>query len=363
MPPLSVALYLADQNPHRDRTLGITRATRAIADEIHRDVAFTEVVSASSVRLPEGQAAQAVRLPFGTDGALGRLGADLLHPILARVSADVWFYPKGYVASAVPVGAPTLALVHDTILDHYARHHPGDRSALAMAFWLRQLRTTLRRATRVATISETARAQIEAFCARENIEPPPIDVIGATTTFEHVPPQPGPVPFALHLGSTAPHKRTAWLVEAWSALAARREMPPLHIAGTVPEPVAATFSALPHAVAHGRVSDAELTRLYREAAVVVVPSEIEGFGLPVLEGYASGTPVVYTADTAMAEVAQAATTVGAFALDPASLAGAVDDALALSLGAVEQIQHTLRDAFSADRLRSRVLASLRATAR
>ena len=151
---LSVALYLADQNPQRDRTLGITRATRAIADAVRDRVALRQVTSASSVALEGVEVAR--RLPFRTDHAAGRVAADWAHAALARVPADVWFYPKGFAASPVRPPAPTLALVHDTILVHYARRYPEARSALAYRYWTGQLRATLRRADRVATVSETA---------------------------------------------------------------------------------------------------------------------------------------------------------------------------------------------------------------
>jgi glycosyltransferase involved in cell wall biosynthesis len=53
----------------------------------------------------------------------------------------------------------------------------------------------------------------------------------------------------------------------------------------------------------GRVSDAELAALYRGAGCVVYASLYEGFGLPVLEAMASGTPIVTSAGGATEEVA------------------------------------------------------------
>jgi len=52
----------------------------------------------------------------------------------------------------------------------------------------------------------------------------------------------------------------------------------------------------------GIVSDARLEALYREAAALVYPSLYEGFGLPVLEAMARGTPVVATRASSVPEV-------------------------------------------------------------
>jgi glycosyltransferase involved in cell wall biosynthesis len=53
----------------------------------------------------------------------------------------------------------------------------------------------------------------------------------------------------------------------------------------------------------GYVDKDELAELYRHAAAVLLPSRFEGFGLPVLEAMACGTPVVVSDDPALREVA------------------------------------------------------------
>ena len=77
------------------------------------------------------------------------------------------------------------------------------------------------------------------------------------------------------------------------------------------------------ATVRGWVEKDELAALYRGAAALVLPTRYEGFGLPVLEAMASGTPVVATPDPALREVAADA----AVYAEPDGLADAVRSAL------------------------------------
>jgi len=59
----------------------------------------------------------------------------------------------------------------------------------------------------------------------------------------------------------------------------------------------------PHVVLPGRVPDEQLPGLYSQAALVAMPSVYEGFGFPVLESMAAGTPVVASNTSSLPEVA------------------------------------------------------------
>jgi glycosyltransferase involved in cell wall biosynthesis len=99
---------------------------------------------------------------------------------------------------------------------------------------------------------------------------------------------------------------------------------PLVVAGPAKDAALAAELADRGASVRGWVDKAELAALYRGAAALVLPTRYEGFGLPVLEAMASGTPVVATPDAAVREVAGDA----ALYAEPDELAGAVRSALA-----------------------------------
>ncbi len=70
----------------------------------------------------------------------------------------------------------------------------------------------------------------------------------------------------------------------------------------------------------GHVSDSELVREYQNANVFILPSNYEGFGLPVLEAMACGTPVICSNKSSLPEICGSA----AVQVDPKDITGICD---------------------------------------
>jgi len=214
---------------------------------------------------------------------------------------------------AVPPRCPCPAVL--TVQDLSFEREPGLMGVKDRLTFKLMVRRSVKRAVRVLAISErTKRDLVELY----GIDPARVVVtpLGVDAVFR---PGGSREDFLLFVGAIQERKdpRAA-------ALAAREVGRRLVVVGpTKDESLAEELRRL-GADLRGYVPKDELARLYREAACLVFPSRYEGFGLPVLEAMASGTPVVAAPDEAVREVADDA----AVYAEPGGLAAAVQAALA-----------------------------------
>jgi glycosyltransferase involved in cell wall biosynthesis len=178
-------------------------------------------------------------------------------------------------------------------------------------------------------------------------------------------------PYVLAVGTVQPRKNYIRLVEA--AAEVRRRGHDIQVIfaggkGWLDDPLYAAVRTLDmssHVRFIGFADDADLPALYSGAALTAMPSLYEGFGLPVLEAMACGSPVVTSAISSLPEVAGDA----ALLIDPTdtrALADALDRILSddllranlIARGLAQAARFTWDDAAAhLDALYARVLAA------
>ena len=205
-----------------------------------------------------------------------------------------------------------------TVFDLSFLHFPDRFPPLQQRYLAGQSRRSVRGARRVVAISRAGKEDIVRFFG---VAPERVDIVypGVDDRFRPQPPEAVaafrarrglPERFVLHVGTLQPRKNLLTLIDAF----ARLGRPDLHLLlvggrGWLYDELFARVAALglqDQVHFTGYVPDEELPLWYSAAALFVFPSLYEGFGMPIIEALACGTPVVAADSAALREAAGAA---------------------------------------------------------
>ena len=115
--------------------------------------------------------------------------------------------------------------------------------------------------------------------------------------------------YILYVGALQPRKNLIRLIEAFGILKASAPEAKLVLAGErawLSDPIIAARERSPYRddiLLTGQVPSDRLPTLYQGARCFAFPSLFEGFGIPILEAFASGTPVLTAHNSSLPEVA------------------------------------------------------------
>ena len=206
---------------------------------------------------------------------------------IAKAKLDVFHSPHFVLPWT---SCPSIATIHDVIPVRFPPPQPG-----GSLYYSVMLRRALRKSVEVLTVSEAAKeAIVDAFpCDPSKIAVTPngIDAI----FFERGPAATDLGAYFLYVGNDKPHKNVGALIESFRAL----DGASLVLVGAGFE----RYRGVPGVVTTGFVTIDRLAELYRGALALVMPSLEEGFGLPVAEAMACGTPVIASDIPSLREVA------------------------------------------------------------
>lgn len=238
----------------------------------------------------------------------------------ARDKLDLLHSPS--LTAPLQLSCPSVVTIHDMIWyfpERFSIGTPSSGKRKFMEWYFRVVpKLAARRANQIITVSHAAKESIvqylqippeRIFVTHEAASPIYGQVnesikLGALRQKHQLPPD-----FILAIGSADPRKNLATLIQAYALLpAALRERYHLVIVWThsfLASDMARQVETLglnSQVRFLERVSNSDLVLLYNAAALFVFPSRYEGFGLPLLEALACGTPVVAANNSSIPEI-------------------------------------------------------------
>jgi glycosyltransferase involved in cell wall biosynthesis len=224
---------------------------------------------------------------------------------LRRNKIELFLAPENTAPFWLPSSIRLILVLHDTIPMQGFQQY-GLKPKLVEKYQRRQIRASVSRAELILTVSEHSRSEIIRLFPGANVRVIPCTI--PAPWFD-----PAPIEaregFLLMVTSAAPHKNAAGAITGYAQYArlVGDGAAPLKIVGLSREidsyrslldelGITHLVSFMPF------VAEAELRDLYRRARALIVPSYAEGFGIPLLEGMATGTPVLTSNVTSLPEV-------------------------------------------------------------
>lgn len=233
-----------------------------------------------------------------------------------KYQADVFFSPDGFTSLSNLV-SKTVLVIHDLAYLHF----PDHIGAAMLHYYRRYMPRFIRKADKIITVSHQTKKDLKSHFpgseSKTTVIYNGVRKFARADSYQSNLPQ----PYFVCLGSLHPRKNILKLLEAFTVLRRRSNMPiSLVLIGRKAwktsqiEKKVAEHPFKDDIIFTGYLSDAEVSNVMQASAALVYVSLFEGFGLPIVEAMSLGVPVITSDRSSMREVAGDA----ALLVDPTS---------------------------------------------
>ncbi len=228
---------------------------------------------------------------------------------LEKQEPDLFISTDGFLSLSSPT--PSISVIHDLNFEHFPKDMPGRY----LKFYKKFFPQYAKKAVRIVTVSNASKGDI---CKTYNVDSDKVDVVynGVNDLYNPLPNQTiestrtkltQGAPYFLYIGSLHRRKNIDRMLKAYDAYSTGGGDAHLVVVGeTMWQRDGIQASSLAskdkiHLV--GRKPPEELKNILGSALALVFVSYFEGFGIPILEGFRAGVPVITSNVSSMPEVA------------------------------------------------------------
>lgn len=299
-----IGYYVADINPEKNSSLGVQRFAMRVLEGLyergHNLTLFCNPDNYYLFKKFEDKFKVVQMKKVSNNRIINRLVFDqyLINKYAKKEGIGTLIFPKGILPFYKVGGINYFSVIHDLIPKHYVFDKGfGVKTRLKYIPSTYLLTKSAKKSDKIFTVSEFSMKEIAKHTSEYKIK-----VVPEGSDLEksnEYPPYLQVSPYFYIVGNRNPHKNLQKAIDLFREYNRRNNTYYKAVITTKP-PEECDDDLL----FLDNVSDSQLVRIYKNAELSLFLPSLEGFGLPLIESYSQGTPVVFNKETSLEEVGE-----------------------------------------------------------
>ncbi len=329
-----IICYCGDMNPKKNSSWGIYNVTINLLKGIEKNSNFELIlfITKNNEELFKKIKCKKRYLKEYKSGLLNRLYIDQINCLkkIKKEKPDIIFFPRGVIPFYKSKKIKYVSFIHDFIPHYYLEK--GEKKFLPISILLNN---SARKSDLIFTNSEFTKSKIKEKTNKKTIVIP----LG----FDKTKPKKPLIkkPFIYIIGNDKPHKNLEKSIKLFKEYNKKNK------------------NKYDFKLSKGGLSQEEVAGLYKYAKCSLFLSEIEGFGLPLVESYHYETPVVFNNQASLKELGKTLRGKGScFIEDKSTVFRAIDNVLKMSKKEIKENKKKLEKKYNWENALKKFIKSL-----